>query len=414
MQVAVIGGGVVGVCTAYFLAQAGHEVVVIERYGNVAQESSFGNAGLIAPAYAGPWAAPDMPKNLLSYLLKPEAPVLLKPNIDPALWRWIRMWVSECTLERYRINKSRMQRIAFYSHAIHQQLREHYALDYEQNKGVLQLFRNQRELQLAQPALDALAENDVEHRLVDADAARLIEPALSFHTPLAAALYLPQDESGNCALFTRQMKAIAQSIGVEFHFNSTVEAIIRVDNRITMRIGERTFDADAVVVAAGIESAGLLEPLGIQLPLYPVKSYSATAAIKNFDQAPQAALIDETYRVAITRMGTRIRIAGTAELGSRSPDLRESALRTLVKVGDDWLPDAANYNTATFWSGYRSMLPDGAPLLGATAVKNVFINIGHGSAGWTMAAGSGMVLADIVSGRAAEIDMDGLTLSRYG
>ncbi|MES2537908.1 MAG: D-amino acid dehydrogenase [Pseudomonadota bacterium] len=414
MQVAVIGGGVVGVCTAYFLAQAGHEVVVIERYGNVAQESSFGNAGLIAPAYAGPWAAPDMPKYLLSFLLRHAAPVLLKPSLDPALWRWIRMWMSECTLARYNVNKERMQRVAFYSHAIQQQMSEHYALDYEQTRGVLQLFRNQRELQLSQPALDVLARSGVEHRLLDADAARLIEPALSGHTPMAAALYLPQDESGNCALFTRQLKAVVQSIGVEFHFNSPVDGISREENRITMRIGEKSFSADAVVVAAGIDSARLLAPLGIRLPLCPVKSYSATAVIKNFEQAPQAALIDETYRAAITRMGSRIRIAGIAELGARSTELRESVLRTLVKVGEDWLPDAANYNTATFWSGFRPMLPDGAPLIGATPIKNVFINIGHGSAGWTMAAGSGKALADIISGRPAEIDMDGLTLSRYG
>jgi D-amino-acid dehydrogenase len=414
MQVAVIGGGVIGVCTAYFLAAAGHEVVVIERYGNVAQETSFGNAGIIAPGYSTPWAAPGMPKKILSYLFKREAPVLFKPSMDPALWRWIRLWLTECELERYRVNKARMQRVAFYSRDIMQKLREHYELDYEQTKGVLQLFRSGREFQMAQPAIELLAANDIPHRLVDADAARLIEPALAMHTPLAAGLYLPQDEAGNCPLFTRQLKAIAQSMGVEFHFNSTVTAISSEGNRVSMRIDERTFSADAVVIAAGVDSTQLLEPLGIRIPLYPVKGYSATAFVKNFDQAPLAALMDESYKVAITRMGSRIRVAGTAELGSRTLDLRAAALRTLVKVGEDWFPDAANYSTATFWCGARPMLPDGPPLLGATPVRNVFINLGHGSTGWAMAAGSGKLVSDLVSGDTPDIDMDGLTLSRYG
>jgi D-amino-acid dehydrogenase len=414
MQVAVIGGGVVGVCTAYFLAAAGHEAVVIERYGNVAQETSFGNGGIVAPGSLAPWAAPGMPKKILSYLFKPEAPVLFKPTMDRALWRWMRLWLAECELERFRINNERMQRVSLYSRDILQKLREHYELDYEQTKGVLQLFRTQHERQMAQPAIDLLAENGMAHQVVDVDAARLIEPALAIHTPFAGGLYFPQDESGNCPLFTRQLKTIAQSIGVEFHFNSTVSTLVREDNRISMQIGDRTFRADAVVIAAGIDSVQLLEPLGIHIPLYPVKGYSATAFIKNFDQAPQAALIDESYQVAITRMGSRIRVAGTAELGSRTPDLHAAALRTLVKVGDDWFPDAANYGAATFWCGARPMLPDSAPLLGATPIKNVFINIGHGAAGWTMAAGAGKVVADLVSGNAPDIDMDGLTLSRYG
>jgi D-amino-acid dehydrogenase len=414
MQVAVIGAGVIGVCTAYFLAEAGHEVVVIERHGNVAEQASFGNAGIIAPGYVTPWAAPGMPKKILSYLFKSEAPVLFKPSMDRALWRWIRMWLSECELERYRINKERMQRVALYSREILHQLREHYQLDYEQTQGCLQLFRTESDLRMAEPALALLAENDISHRIVDADAARAIEPALANGTPLAGGLHLPQDESGNCPLFTKQLKYIAQSIGVEFYFNSEVTGMQREDNRVALRIDAKQFYADAVVLAAGVDSAQLLKMLGIRIPMYPVKGYSATAPIKNFDEAPLAALMDESYKVAITRMGSRIRIAGTAELGSRDLELREAALRTLIKVGTDWFPHAANYHTANFWCGTRPMLPDGAPLLGPTPIRNVFLNIGHGSTGWAMAAGSGKLLADIMSGRVPEIDMDGLTLSRYG
>jgi D-amino-acid dehydrogenase len=414
MQVVVIGAGVIGVCTAYFLAEAGHDVVVIERHSNVAEEASFGSAGLVAPGFVTPWAAPGMPRKILSYLFKSEAPVMFKPTLDPALWRWMRLWLSECELERYRVNKLRMQRLAFYSRDVLQYLCETHPLDYERSNGYLQLFRTERELRMAQPALDFLGEHDIPHHVLGADAARQIEPALAAGTPLAGALHLPHDESGNCALFTRQMRYAAQSIGVEFHFGSAVRALQRQDNRVAMQIDDRIFTADAVVLATGVDSAKLLEPLGIRIPLYPVKGYSATAVIKNFDAAPIAAVMDESYKVAITRMGSRIRIAGTAELGSRSTGLREAALRTLIKVGEDWFPQATNYNSATFWGGARPTLPDGPPVLGSTPIRNVFVNIGHGSTGWAMAAGSGKVMADLVSGRTPDIDIDGLTLSRYG
>jgi D-amino-acid dehydrogenase len=414
MQVAVIGGGVIGVCTAYFLAAAGHEVVVVERYGNVAQEASFGNAGMIAPGCLTPWAAPGMPKKILSHLFKPESPVLLTPAMNLELWRWARMWFKECDLERYKVNRERMQRVASYSQEILQKLREHYELGYEQATGVLQLFRSKRELEQAQPAIDLLAESRIPHRMVDPDEARKVEPALSIHTPLAAALHLPQDETGNCPLFTRQLRHIAESMGVEFHFNSVVNAITSQGSRVAMQIDDRSFSADAVVIAAGFDSLRLLEPLGIRIPLYPVKGYAATAFIKNFEQAPHSALVDETYGVTVARMGSRVRIAGVADVGSRGPDLREAALRTLVKVGDDWFPNAANYHNATYWCGLRPTLPDAAPLLGPTNVRNVFINIGHGSAGWAMAAGSGKILSDLVSGQVPDIDIHDLTLARYG
>jgi D-amino-acid dehydrogenase len=413
MQVVVIGGGVIGVCTAYFLAEAGHEVVLIERQGNVAEQASFGNAGIVAPAYATPWALPGMPRKFLSYLLKAEAPVLLRPSMEPALWRWLRRWVSECDLQRYRTNRSRMQRIALYSRDVLHQLREHHRFDYEQTRGYLQLFRTERDLALAQPMLGLLTEHGVSHRMLDAATARAIEPGLSVDTPLAGGLHLPEDETGNCSLFTKQLKQAAQSIGVTVHFGSTVTAISAHERHVVLQVEGKEFNADAVVVAAGVDSAQLLAPLGIHVPLYPVKGYSATVNIKDFEQAPMSALMDEAYKVAIARMGSRIRIAGLAELGSRTLELREAALRTLIKVGDDWFPNAANYRGAQFWCGTRPMLPDGPPLLGATPVKNVYLNIGHGPTGWAMAAGSGKLVADIISGRQPDIDMDGLTLARF-
>lgn len=413
-QIAVVGGGVVGVCTAYFLASAGHDVVVIERHQNVAQEASFANAGIVAPSYATPWAAPGIPRKILSTLFRSEAPVSLKPTLDRTLWRWVRRWMSECELERYRINRMRMQRIAFYSRDILRQMREYYQLDYEQTQGVLQLFRTEKDRKLAEPGITLLFENEIPHQILDAEGVRAIEPALASDTQLAGGVYLPQDEAGNCPLFTKRLKQIAGSIGVQFHFTSTVHAIEAESRGVTLHVDQGRYPADAVVIAAGVESAALLKPLGIHVPLYPVKGYSATAAIKNFDKAPQAAVLDESYKVAITRLGSRIRIAGTAELGARPGEMRDRAVRTLVKVGGDWFPDAANYAQANFWCGARPMLPDGPPLIGTTPIRNVYVNIGHGSNGWAMAAGSGKVLADIVSGFAPDIDMDGLTLARYG
>jgi len=413
-QIAVVGGGVAGVCTAYFLARAGHEVVVIERHHNVAQEASFCTAGITGPGYATPWAAPGMPLRILRGLFGAEAPVLVRPTLDRATWRWIRRWLSECTLERYRINRTRMQRLAAYSQSILQQLGEYHQLAFEQTRGVLQLFRTDRELKASEAAIALLAENGIAHRLLDPDAARAIEPGLAGETAFAAALHLQQDEAGNCPLFARRLRHVAAAEGVSFHFTSTVQAIEPVAGGVLLHIDGGKFPADAVVIAAGNDSARLLHPLGIRLPLHSVNGYSATVAIRDFDQAPQAALLDETYKAAITRIGSRLRIAGLAEIGAPGTEVHERAMRTLIKVGSDWFPRAANYAKANFWCGPRPMLPDGPPLLGTTPLRSVFINIGHGAAGWTAAAGAGKLVADIVSGETPDIDMDGLTLARYG
>lgn len=414
MQVAVVGAGVIGVCTAYFLAEAGHEVVVIERRNNVAEEASFGDSGILAPSSIAPWAAPGVPQSFSSYLLKAESPLFFNRVLDPSLWRWMRRWLKESDITRYQINRERMQRIAFYSSDIMQQLRDRHQLDYEQAAGYLQLFRSERDLQLAKPGIDFLTANGIRHDLPDADALRAIEPALNTNTPLAGSLHLPADESGNCPLFTRQIRQLAQAMGVEFHFASNVKSIRQIARGVDIRIDDYSYSADKVVLASGADSAKLLAPMGVHLPVYPVKSYSATATIRNFESAPVAAVFDEAYKVAITRMGNRIRIAGTAELGARTQELRQAAVNTLLKVGYDWFPDACNFNTASFWSGTSLMMPDGPPVLGATPVRNVYVNIGHGATGWAMAAGSGKVVADIVSDHTPDIDLDGLTPMRFG
>jgi D-amino-acid dehydrogenase len=415
MQVAVIGGGIVGVTTAFFLARAGHEVVVIERHSNVAESASFGSAGVMAPVHALPWAAPGMPRKLLQMLLKAESPLWIAPRANLRLWRWARRWMAECDIARHRINRERSYRLAAYSQDVMQALRQEYPFEYERTEGYLQLYRTPRERVFAHGLQEFLTEHEVVHRMLEPDEAYRIEPALNRAAPLAGGLYLPQDASGNCPLFCKQLRNAAQALGVTFLFSQEVDAIEQTHGGgLSVRLGESRSPVDAVVVAAGEGSEALLAPLGIRLPFFPVRTYTATATIRNFDDAPLAALADSTYQVAVTRMGTRMRLAGTAELGNRLPDMRKAAIRTLLKVGQDWFPDAANYNAATFWNGALPTLPDGPPVLGATPVRNLYLNIGHAGNSWATAAGAARVLADLISGQAPEIDIDGLTMSRFG
>jgi len=415
MKVAVVGAGIIGVCAAHALRRAGFEVTVIERRSGVAQEASFANAGVMAPGYVGPWAAPGMPRRVLAHLLRAEAPVVFRPSLDPALWRWLLRWFRECELQRYRINRERMQRLAFYSQAEIRALRAQYALDYEQASGYLQLYRTQRELDASAPARTLLSELGVRHALADAVQCRTLEPALHAPTPLAGALHLPDDETGNCAFFAHQLKDIAIREGAEFRFGVDVQGIETAGDRVEcLRTSAGELRADAYVMAGGADSAALLAAAGLRIPLIAVKGYSATASITAFDHAPFVSVMDETYKVAITRLGNRMRVAGTAEIGTRGMALRDGALRTLLKVAQDWFPYAASWRQAKFWVGARPMLPDGPPLLGRTPLANLYLNTGHGSSGWVMAVGSGRVVADLIAGRQPDIDLDGLTLARYG
>ena len=424
MHVIIIGAGAIGVCSAWYLRQAGFEVTVLERRGAPAQEASFGNAGVIAPGYVAPWAAPGMPGKIVRSLFQHASPVVFRPSADPAMWRWIVRWLRECNPESYRTNKLRMQRVAFYSRTCLHELRSALEIEYEQSRGYLQLFRTQRDLDLASPALALLRENNVPHQLIDAAGCRRIEPGLTDDTPLAGGLHLPEDESGNCPIFVRRLHQHAEAAGVQFRFQTEVARLRRTDGRLTVELAalggraREVLDADCVLLAAGVGSETLLRPLGLRLPLYPVKGYSATVMVTDELQAPLGALMDESYKVAITRMGNRLRVAGTAELGSRKLDLRPAALQTLIKVARDWFPVAGHYNAATLWAGARPMLPDGPPLIGATRVPGLFLNLGHGSTGWAMSCGSGKIAADQIAASAGQgdgpaIDMDGLTPERY-
>ncbi len=414
MRVAVIGGGVIGISTAYYLAEAGHEVMVLERYGNVAQEASFGNVDLMGPnSTLRQWTVPGLPYRALSMLFRQESPVAFSARFEPAMWSWIRRWISECRLQRFKENQQRLKILADYSAQQMAQLIQTHEMDFQQHKASMVMFRTAKDLQLARLTMQLLGESGTNHELLDQEAARQMEPALSTEVDFHSGLYLPDDQAGNSPLFVRQMKILCQNLGVEFNFNNHVQSIRNEQNKVELQIDGRTVVVDALVIAAGSETAKLMHGLGTHLPLYPVKVYSASAAVQEYEMAPKVSLFDDTYQVSITRLGKRIRIAGCAEMGSSSVNLHQKAVNTLVKVADDWFPNAANYRHANFWCGTAGMLPEGIPLLGATKHPNIFINAGHGAGAWALAAGSGKLLADIISQREPEINMQGLTLARY-
>jgi D-amino-acid dehydrogenase len=414
MHVVVIGAGIIGVATAYYLRRHGLDVTVLERNAGVAQEASFANAGVVAPSYVAPWAQPGMPRKILAQLLRRDAAVSFRPTADAAQWRWLRRFWRECRLERFVRNKARMQRLAAYSRSLLHEAALHHGIDYEQAPGYLQLFRSAEEFERHEPARQVLRDLGVSFRVLDPAQCRTLEPALAAAAPLAGGVHMPDDESGNCAYFARRLKEVCEADGVRFRFGTAVSQVAVAGGRIErVQTTEGSVPADAYVLAAGCASAELLAGCGIEVPLYPVKGYSATLPIARFEHAPAISAMDESCKVAITRLGRRLRISGTAELGDRRLSLRTSALRTLMRVAQYWYPAAAAWSSAQYWVGARPMLPDGPPLLGRTPLANLYLNIGHGSTGWAMACGSGQIVADLLAGRSPAIDVDGLTLERY-
>lgn len=414
MHAVVVGAGIIGVTTAYYLRQQGADVTVIERHSGVAQETSFGAAGVIAPAYTAPWAQPGMPMKLLAALLLRPSPLVFRPRLDLDLWRWIGRWWRECSVERFRLNKERMQRLALYSLQQLHALSAARGLEYERSVGYLQLFRSDREIERTAPARQLLHDAGVAHRLLDAVGCREREPALAEGAPLAGGLYLPDDEIGNCAYFARRLKEIAERDGVRFRFGLQATGLeIEGGRAVRVRTSQETIAGDRFVIACGADSGPLLARAGVRVPLYPVNGCSATVPIARHEYAPRLAIMDEARKVAITRLGNRLRVAGLAEIGPRKPVVRQRQFDTLIQVARTWFPGAANYADAQLWVGARPMLPDGPPLLGATGIEQLFVNVGHGSSGWAMACGSGRILADVLTGRTPEIDLTGLTLERY-
>lgn len=416
MHVVVVGGGVIGVCSAWYLARRGAQVTVLDRQSAVAAETSYANAGQVSPGYSTPWAAPGIPLKALRWMFQRHAPLSIRPDGTLHQLKWMAAMLLNCSPERYDINKERMLRLAEYSRDCLRTLRAETGIQYEQRTGgTLQLFRTKQQFEAARQDIRVLERCGVPYELLDARQLASAEPALiRVEGRLTGGLRLPNDETGDCHLFTQLLAQAAARLGVKFRFNQDVSAIDASGGRVTgVRIGEERLTADAVVLAGGSYSRALALPLGIDLPVYPVKGYSLTVPVVSESAAPVSTVLDETYKVAVTRFNDRIRVGGMAELAGFDLRLLPQRRATLELVVNDLFPGAGALKQAQFWAGLRPMTPDSTPIVGGSDYRNLFINTGHGTLGWTMACGSGQLIADQVTGYRPEIRTDGLDVSRY-
>jgi len=416
MRIVILGAGVIGVTSAYYLAKAGHEVTVLDRQPGPGLETSFANAGEISPGYASPWAAPGIPMKALKWMFMQHAPLIIRPAAALAELPWMMAMLANCTEARYAVNKGRMVRLAEYSRDCMIDLRAETGIEYDQRtQGTLQVFRTQKQLDGVAKDIEVLRQGGVPFEVLDVDGCAKAEPGLAaVRDKLVGGLRLPNDETGDCYKFTQEMLKRAEALGVRFLFSRPVSRLRAENGRIRAAETEQgPVEGDVFVSALASYGPGFLRNLGIDLPVYPVKGYSITVPIVNEAIAPVSTVMDETFKVAITRLGDRIRVGGMAEIAGFALDLPPARKETLVHSVESLFAGAGDQSRASFWTGLRPMTPDGTPVIGATRYDNLYLNTGHGTLGWTMACGSGRVLADLISGKKPEIETADLALSRY-
>jgi D-amino-acid dehydrogenase len=411
MKIAVVGAGIVGVTTAYELARDGHQVTVYERRGAAAEEASFANAGVLAPGYVTPWAAPGMPWKVAKQLLAPHAAVRVGLPLSGSELAWMWRFWRACKLDTYLAHRAALQKLAFYSRSRLHAITEQHQLEHDRGLGYMVLLRKAKDAAMVLPSLQVLRDLGVPFSTLDEAAARAIEPAMNPDNHFYGAVHLPDDEVGNCRQFALMLKDIARAAGVDFQFNTTVA---HIDNARAatlfiasgdLKTPAQPVSFDAVVLCAGAASAQLCQPLGKKLGIASVYGYSVSAHVREPLDAPRGALMDEHYKVAISRLGQRVRVAGSAEIGGRADVKRASALRTLYKVLHDWFPGAAVMSHGVQeWKGARPMLPDRPPMIGASGIAGLWLNTGHGSSGWALSCGSARLLADAIAGHHSDID----------
>ncbi len=417
MKVVVMGAGVIGVTTAYYLAKGGAEVTVLDRQAGPGLETSYANAGELSYGMTSPWAAPGIPMKAVKWLFMKRRPLFIWPLISPTMWVWGAQMLRNCNEVSYRINKSRMVRISNYSRDVMPDLIAETGIEYDgRAQGTLQLFRTEKQLKGSKADQEILAEYGSPYEVLDRDGCIAVEPALAgVREKFVGGLRLTADRTGDCRMFTIALAEKCAEMGVEFQYGQSIRAIAVESGRV---LGVETeiagrITGDAYVCALGSYGPRVLNPIGVRLPVYPVKGYSVTLPVTEDAEAPQSTIMDETHKVAITRLGDRIRVAGTAEIAGYSNRLGPHATDTVRHVIGDLFPKGGDLSKAEGWTGLRPMTPDGTPVLGASRYSNLFLNTGHGTLGWTMACGSGRAVADVVLGREPEIDFDGLTAERY-
>ena len=417
MKVAVLGAGVIGVTTAYFLARGGASVTVVDRQPGPALETSFANGGQISVNHATPWATPSTPLRALKWLGRSDAPLLIHPRWDPALAAWLIRFLANCTRRRLRTNIERALRVALYSRGQLAELRAETGIEYDQlTLGILHIFRDPRDYAEALPGSSLMTELGCERRIVSVDECVALEPALAWtRDRLVGGIFSPGDESGNAHTFTLRLAELAGELGAKFRWNELVRQASR--QRAEGSQAPRRTRASSTRMSMSWRSAAIrrccCRPLGVSLPVYPGKGYSVTIPIGGHLGAPTLGLIDDEFKMVYSRLGDQLRVAGTAEFAGWDTSVTEARARFLLTRALELFPDCGDVERAEFWAGLRPSTPDGVPVIGRTGLDNLFLNTGHGTLGWTMACGSGRVVADLVLGRTPEISLDGLGIDRF-
>jgi D-amino-acid dehydrogenase len=412
MKVAVLGAGVIGISCAWFLRQAGHEVVVVERQPGPAQETSFANGCQISVSYSEPWASPSAPIKLIKWLTRDDAPLLFRPRWDARQWRWGLAFLRECLPARLPINIRAMVNLSTYSRDSLRALRQETGLAYDVvERGILNFYSDPKEFEGSQAAADLMRQFGVNRRIVSADEVVGIEPALvPARAQIVGGDYTAEDESGDVYQFCTGLERLSAEQGVDFRYNTTVTnllpaggsiqgiEVIRPDGQYEV------LRADAYVVALGSFSPMMLKQIDVPCLVYPTKGYSATYPIVNPELAPTVSLSDSGFKIVFSRIGDRLRVAGTAELSGYTRRLNSVRCEALTRRTRELFGTACDYERVQYWSGLRPSTPSNVPIIGRTRYPNLYLNTGHGTLGWTMGCGSGKVMADIVSGKKPEVE----------
>ncbi len=417
MQIVILGSGVIGVTSAWYLAKEGHEVTVVDRQGAPAMETSFGNAGQISPGYSAPWAAPGVPLKAIKWMMQDLSPLMINPKVNANTLKWMTKMLANCNQSSYHVNKARMMRLAEYSRDCFRDLRTEMNIDYDQRTGgTLQLFRTQKQVDAAAKDIAVLEECGVDYEVLDSDGCVSREPALAqVKEKLVGGLRLPGDETGDCFKFTNALAEECKKLGVKFMFDTDIDGLLSDDNQIVgVKTSQGTLTADRYLMCMGSYSTLHLANVGVVVPVYPIKGYSLTLPIIDETKAPVSTIMDETYKVAVTRFEDRIRVGGTAEITSYNTELMEKRRRNVEHTVSDLFPGGGDVAKAEFWTGLRPMTPDGTPILGGTRYPNLYLNTGHGTLGWTMSLGSGKFVADVICDKKTDIDPEGMSVARYG
>ena len=417
MKVVVLGAGIIGTTSAYFLAKQGHEVTVIDRQDSVSMETSHANAGCLSYGFTSPWASPGLPFSVLKWVLTGRSPLIINPNMSVETVKFLYRMFKNCNSRSYEINKSRMLRVSNYSQKALLEIETDFDLYYEQKKqGSLQLFWDSKEIEKAHKDIAILDKFNINSKLLSAEECVKIEPGLQYvKNKLAGGIQFMDDFTGNCYLFSTEVYKKCVEMGVNFEFNTEIKSLqISNDKIASVSTDSGEIKADCYSVSLGSYSTKILSKIGIEIPIYPVKGYSITLPVLSNEDAPQSTIMDEKNKIAITRLGDRIRVAGMAHLTDFDKNLRTKSLDSLMSGLDLLFPKSYESSKETnFWTGFRPSTPDGTPIIGPTPFNNLFLNTGHGTLGWTMSAGSGKLLANLVSGIDPEISTEGIDMSRY-